>query len=186
MSRSGDFSPPPKTALALITMVENGAQEEGKPFTADTLVRWAILAIEYAIVTSLLVVAGVILVRTVENFFSYGRGSFSVAVIAAIDGILVVIIVLDIAHTVFGHLRSSIFPVRPFLVIGVLAGVRDILSASARLTLSGHLSESDFHNTLLSLSSGVGVVLFLLLGLLILRFSGHKDGDQDDAASFVP
>lgn len=150
---------------------------KGSPFTADNVVRWAILAIEYAIVTSLLVVASVVLVRTIGNFFSYGHGSFSVAVISAIDGILVVIIVLDIAHTVFGHLRSSVFPVRPFLVIGVLAGVRDILSASARLTLSGHLTQSDFHNTLLSLSIGVGVVLFLLVGLLILRYSGHQDGE---------
>jgi phosphate starvation-inducible membrane PsiE len=104
-----------------------------------------------------------------------------VAVIAAIDGILVVIIVLDIAHTVFGHLRSSVFPVRPFLVIGVLAGVRDILSASARLTLSGHLSERDFHNTLLALAIGVGVVLFLLVGLLILRFSGHRDSEPESS-----
>lgn len=165
-------------------MKDNGTPDKGQPFTADTLVRWVILGIEYAIVTSLLIVAGVVLVRTVASFFSYGRGSFSVAVIAAIDGILVVIIVLDIAHTVFGHLRSSVFPVRPFLVIGVLAGVRDILSASARLTLSGHLSESDFHNTLLSLSVGVGVVLFLLLGLLILRFSGHQDGGRDEPALF--
>lgn len=170
-----------RPALASIPMTASHSHDEGTAFTADTMVRWAILAIEYAIVTSLLIVAAVVLVRTVENFFSYGRVSFSVAVIAAIDGILVVIIVLDIAHTVFGHLRSSIFPVRPFLVIGVLAGVRDILSASARLTLSGHLSERDFHNTLLSLGIGVGVVLFLLVGLLILRFSGHKDGGPDDS-----
>lgn len=163
-------------------MTSNHPHDEDSSFTADTLVRWAILAIEYAIVTSLLIVAAVVLVRTVENFFNYGSGSFSVAVIAAIDGILVVIIVLDIAHTVFGHLRSSVFPVRPFLVIGVLAGVRDILSASARLTLSGHLSERDFHNTLLALGIGVGVVLFLLVGLLILRFSGHRDGGPEDSA----
>ncbi|MEO9180166.1 MAG: phosphate-starvation-inducible PsiE family protein [Acidimicrobiales bacterium] len=167
-------------------MNDNRGDRKGAPLTADTLVKWAILLIEYAIVTSLLIVASVVLVRTVGDFFSYGRGSFSVAVISAVDGILVVIIVLDIAHTVFGHLRSSIFPVRPFLVIGVLAGVRDILSASARLTLSGHLTESDFHNTLLSLSIGVGVVLFLLVGLLILRYSGHQDGEMKDSESLGP
>lgn len=98
--------------------------------------------------------------------------------VAAIDAILVVIIILDIALTVFGHLRSSTFPVRPFLVIGILAGVRDILSASAHLTLSGPVSQRSFYDTLISLGVGVGVVVFLLLGLLILRVSGHIDDDH--------
>jgi hypothetical protein len=64
--------------------------------------------------------------------------------------------------------------VRPFLVIGILAGVRDILSASAHLTLTS-LSTKNLDNTLISLGVGVGAVVFLLLGLLILRFSGHSD-----------
>jgi uncharacterized membrane protein (DUF373 family) len=140
----------------------------------DTFLRWLIILIEYAIVVSLLLVAAIVLVRTMSSFFRFGH-AFPPAVVAGIDGILVVIIVLDIAHTVFGHLRSSVFPIRPFLVIGILAGVRDILSASARLTLSGPLSQHDFNDTLISLGVGVGVVVFLLLGLLILRFSGHED-----------
>jgi len=144
----------------------------------DALVRWAVLAIEYAITASLLLVAGVVLVRTVINFFT-SWGAFPQSVVAAIDGILVVIILLDIAHTVFRHLRSTVFPVRPFLVIGILAGVRDILSASAHLTLTT-LSTSNLHNTLISLGVGVGVVVFLLLGLLILRYGG---GIEDDDAT---
>jgi len=144
----------------------------------DTLLRWIILGIEYAIVSSLLLVSGVVLVRTVVSFFHYDR-DFPNAVVGAIDGILVVIIILDIAHTVFGHLRSSAFPVRPFLIIGILAGVRDILSSSAHLTLSGPLSQREFYNTLISLAVGVGVVIFLLLGLLILHFSGPMNADDD-------
>jgi Phosphate-starvation-inducible E family len=144
----------------------------------DALLGWIILGIEYAIVSSLLLVSGVVLVRTVVSFLRYGN-NFSNAVVGAIDGILVVIIILDIAHTVFGHLRSSVFPVRPFLIIGILAGVRDILSSSAHLTLSVHLTQREFYNTLISLGVGVGVVIFLLLGLLILRFSGPMDLDDD-------
>lgn len=143
---------------------------------ADPVVRWLIIAIEYAIVASLLLVAAVVLVHTIVSFLRFGH-DFPPAVIAAIDGILVVIIVLDIAHTVFGHLRSSVFPVRPFLVIGILAGVRDILSASAHLTLDNPISQTDFNHTLISLGVGVGVVVFLILGLLILRFSHYEDQD---------
>lgn len=146
---------------------------------ADSGVRVALVVTEYAIVLSLLIVAAVVLVRTVAEFLTH-HGSFATAVVAAIDGILVVIIVLDIAHTVFGFLRSSIFPVRPFLVIGILAGVRDILSASAHLTLAGPQTQTSFYDTLTSLGVGVGVVVFLLLGLWILNASGHRDEGLGD------
>ncbi|MGH9020202.1 MAG: phosphate-starvation-inducible PsiE family protein [Acidimicrobiales bacterium] len=157
-------------------MVERPSGGRGVRARADGWVRWALVVTEYAIVASLLIVAGVVLVRTVADFLTHS-GGFSSAVVAAIDGILVVIIVLDIAHTVFGFLRSSVFPVRPFLIIGILAGVRDILSASAHLTLSGPLTQHAFNDTLVSLGVGVGVVVFLLLGLLLLRLSGHRDDE---------
>lgn len=145
----------------------------------NTVIRWLIVAIEYAIVLSLMLVAAIVLVRTVINFLSHWN-AFPQSVVAAIDGILVVIILLDIAHTVFGHLRASVFPVRPFLIIGILAGVRDILSSSAHLALSGTLSSTDFRDTMISLGVGVGVVVILLLGLLILRFASLP-GDNDPA-----
>lgn len=157
------------------SFVENTAKElRTISRGADTAIRWLIIAIEYAIVASLLIVAGVVLVRAVVSFFA-NWGSFPESVVAAIDSILVVIILLDIAHTVFGNLRSFVFPVRPFLVIGILAGVRNILSESAHLTLSSSLTQTDFKDTLVSLGVGVGVVIVLLLGLLILRLSGHHD-----------
>ncbi len=144
------------------------------PVGPEAAVTWVIILIEYAVVVSLLLLAGIVLVRTVAEFLDHWSG-FPDTVVAAIDGILVVIILLDIVSTVFRHLRSAVFPVRPFLVIGILAGVRDILSASAHLTLSANLTRSDFYDTLIALGVGVGVVVFLLLGLLILRFSGYSD-----------
>src|ERR1700690_3219910 len=116
---------------------------------ANSVIRWLILPIESAIVASLMLVAAIVLVRSLVNFLDHWN-QFPQSVVSAIDGILVVIILLDIAHTVFGHLRAAVFPVRPFLVIAILAGVRDILSASAHLTLSS-LSKTDLDNTLISL-----------------------------------
>ena len=144
----------------------------------DSVVRTAIVVLEYAIAASLLLVAGVVLVRTVVEFFHHWS-TFSSTVVSTVDGILVVIILLDLAHTVFGHLRSSVIPVRPFLIIGILAGIRDILSASAHLTLSSNLPTANFADTLISLGVGVGVVVALLLGLLILHHSGttHEENE---------
>lgn len=147
---------------------------------ADAVIRWLIVAIEYAIAVSLLLVSSIVLGRTVYEFLSHWN-SFPQSVVDAIDGILVVIILLDIAHTVFGHLRTSVFPVRPFLIIGILAGIRDILSSSAHLTLSSSFTQTNFNNTLISLGVGVGVVVSLLFGLLILRYSAHRSEDGNDA-----
>jgi len=144
---------------------------------ANSAIRWLIIAIEYAIVLSLMLIAAVVLVRSLVNFLD-DWNEFPKSVVSVIDGILVVIILLDIAHTVFGHLRASVFPVRPFLIIGVLAGVRDILSSSAHLALSGTLSSVDFRDTMISLGVGVGVVVILLLGLLILRFASVQEDEQ--------
>lgn len=159
-------------------MDEDSTDEESPRFSVDKSVKASIVIIENLIVASLVLVAAIVLVRTVVNFLS-NWDSFPQSVVSAIDGILVVIILLDIAHTVFGYLRAFVFPVRPFLVIGILAGVRDILSASAHLTLA-RLTGTDLDNTLISLGVGVGVVVFLLIGLLVLRLSGHKDEAPGD------
>lgn len=142
----------------------------------DRLVTAAITALEYAIVTSLLVISSAVLVRTVVGFFT-NPANLATSIVAAVDGILVVVILLDIVHTVFRHMRHAAFPVRPFLVIGILAAVRDILSASAHLTLSTSLVNGGFDNTLIELGVGVGVVVVLLFGLWLLRVSGHQDED---------
>lgn len=141
----------------------------------DDAVSWTFLVVEYAIVLSLIVIGAAMLVRTLAGFLHH-PSLFPETVVTAIDGILLVIIILDIAHTVFGHLRAAVFPVRPFLVVGILAGVRDILSASAHLTLK-ELTPEDFHNTLISLGVGVGVVIVLLFGLFLLHLSGDVEPD---------
>jgi uncharacterized membrane protein (DUF373 family) len=146
---------------------------------ADPIVRWVIIGVEYTIVAGLLPVAVIVLVHAVDTFLRF-RNAFPDAGVSAIDSILVVIIILDIAHTVFGHLRTSVFPVKPFIVIGILAGVRDILSTSAHLTLRVSRSQREFYNTLISLGVGVGVVVLLLVGLLILHLSGHTNQDGPD------
>ncbi len=158
-------------------MTRDSEKQASQSSLGDAVLRTVIVLIEYAIVVSLLVVAADVLVRTLIDFFT-GSGPLPQLVVAAIDGILVVIILLDVAHTVFGNLRIFVFRVRPFLIIGVLAGIRDILSASARLSLSGSLSRVAFTDTLVSLAMGVGVVFFLLLGLVILKMSQHDESDN--------
>lgn len=140
----------------------------------DVIMQRMITGLEYAIVVGLWALSVAILVHTVMVFLQH-HSNFTTLTIQAIDGVLVVIIVLDIAHTVLGQLRSSVMPVRPFLYIGILAGVRDILSASAHLSFGGPLAQPDFNHTLISLGVGVGVVSILIASLFVLQHSGHRE-----------
>lgn len=143
----------------------------------DTLVRASIIVLEYAIVAALLVVSAIVLVRTVERFVTSTSG-FPASVVPAVDGILAVIILLDIVHTVFRHLRSADFPVRPFIVIGILAGVRGILSASAHMTIVDNLSSTRFSQNVVELGVGVGVVIVLIFGLIALDRHGRTGANE--------
>lgn len=132
--------------------------------------------LQMAVALALFLVGAVVLVRTMVDFLD-SPSAYPGSIINALDGILVVIIVVDILHTVVTHLRSATIPVRPFLVIGILAGVRDILSASARLSLTARGTEMSFTQTIIELGVGVGVVLVLLAGLLVLHVAAHPDED---------
>ena len=126
--------------------------------------------VQYAVVLALLALAGVILVRTFIQFFTR-EGGYPETVIGAIDGVLAVIIVLDILRTMLAHFAGSDFPVRPFLFIGILAAVREVLSASFHLALQGNLTATDFDHSVIKLGAGVGVVLVLVFALLLLHWS---------------
>jgi uncharacterized membrane protein (DUF373 family) len=139
----------------------------------DAVAKKLLAALEYAIIIGLLLIAVTVLARTIYMFFR-DWGGFPQTVVAAIDGILVVIILFDIAHTVLAHLRTSSFPVRPFLVIGILAGVRDILSASAHLTFGSSLQGANYTHNMISLALGVGVVFMLSLSMLLMRVGGKR------------
>jgi uncharacterized membrane protein (DUF373 family) len=136
----------------------------------------AVDIVQYAVVVGLLILAVVVLVRTLVDFLAH-PGRYPSSLVDGLDGILVVIIVLDILRTVLSHFELSGFPVRPFLVIGVLAAVRDILSASAHLTVSQNLSGRAFDQNVLELGVGVAVVVVLLVGLALLRWTGYPDED---------
>jgi hypothetical protein len=173
-------SPPGLPGVAAERDVETGgaggATRPGRPApSGDRVIELAILSVEYGIVAGLLLVSAVVLVETVVTFVGH-VSSLPESIVPAIDGILVVIILLDVVHTVFRHLRSLSFAVRPFLVIGILAGVRDILSSSARLALNTHITSQTFDETLAELGVGAALVIVLLGGLIITRYAGLERG----------
>jgi uncharacterized membrane protein (DUF373 family) len=132
-----------------------------------TPVRVLVDLLQYAIALVLLVLAGVVLVRSFIDFLD-SPGGYPQTLISAVDGVLVVIILLDILRTVLTHLEGWEFPFRPFLVIGIIAAVRDILAVSTRLTLSS-TGGGSVPQSLVELGTSAGVVLILAAALWLTR-----------------
>ena len=131
--------------------------------------------VQYGVAIVLLVLAVVVLVRSFISFITSLNAAapdYTLSLVSAIDGVLVVIILVDIMRTVLTHLEGWGFPFRPFLVIGIIAAVRDILAVSTRLTLSSGGTTSGappVSQSLLELATNAGVILVLAVALFLTR-----------------
>ena len=136
-----------------------------------TPLRVLIDLVQYGVAIVLLVLAAVVLVRSFIDFFT-SQLSYTQALISAVDGVLVVIILVDIMRTVLTHLEGWGFPFRPFLVIGIIAAVRDILAVSTRLTFSQTATATtspSISQSLFELGTNAGVILVLAVALFLTR-----------------
>jgi uncharacterized membrane protein (DUF373 family) len=135
-----------------------------------TPLRALIDVVQYGVAIVLLVLAAIVLVESFINFLT-SLNTYTTALISAVDGVLVVIILVDIMRTVLTHLEGWGFPFRPFLVIGIIAAVRDILAVSTRLTFStGAASGSPtITQSLFELGTNAGVILVLAVALFLTR-----------------
>jgi uncharacterized membrane protein (DUF373 family) len=146
-----------------------------------TPLRACIDLLQYGVAIVLLVLAGVVLVRSFVDFLSAPQG-YPQTLVSAVDGVLVVIILVDILRTVLTHLEGWSFPFRPFLVIGIIAAVRDILAVSTRLTLggTGGSQGASVPQSLEQLGTSAGVVLILALALFLTRDQNVSSDSEPD------
>jgi uncharacterized membrane protein (DUF373 family) len=132
--------------------------------------------VQYGVAIVLLILAAIVLVRSFVDFIA-SPGGYPQTLVNAVDGILVVIILIDILRTVTTHLQGRGFAFRPFLVIGIIAGVREILAVSTRVTLNNGATASNTTQSLFELGTSAGVVLVLAVALWITR--GHVVTNED-------
>jgi len=109
---------------------------------------------------------GVVLWRvvTTEPFFPTGM-------IQAINDILFIVIILEIVRTIIARFTDGVFQLQNFLVIGVIAAVRHILTVGASLTLEPDKPQQDFERALLELGVNTLIVLGLVIAIYLARAS---------------
>lgn len=103
-------------------------------------------------------------VITIRPFFPNGM-------LEAINDVLFIVIILEIIRTVVARFTDGFFQLSKFLVIGVIASVRHILSVGSSLTLNQGKSTEDFQRAILELGVNAGVVLALVFAIVLVRRS---------------
>ncbi len=100
---------------------------------APTVRRW-IWALEHAqdivgvtVGVVLVLLAAVLLVSGIVDFLDGADGSISAAAPQLLDRILLVLILIEIVHTVVLSLRAHRLVAQPFIVVGLIAVIRRIL-----------------------------------------------------------
>jgi uncharacterized membrane protein (DUF373 family) len=132
--------------------------------------------LHYAVAFLLLVIAVMVFYNTVHALVKPGT-TFSNRIIDGVDGVLFVIIIMELMSTVVAHFTHAGFQLKPFLIIGIISAVRHILTIGARLTLAAELSADQFQRSQIELGVETGVVLGLTVGLLLVRIGDRSETD---------
>jgi uncharacterized membrane protein (DUF373 family) len=116
----------------------------------------------------LLALAVAVLARTLHDVVvSRPTEQFAETVTRALNGVLFVLIVMEVLRTVVARFQGQGFRLQPFLVIGIISAVRHILTVGAQLSLVG--AQVDLVRSMVELGVNVGVVLVLSVALVLIR-----------------
>jgi Na+-transporting methylmalonyl-CoA/oxaloacetate decarboxylase gamma subunit len=109
-----------------------------------------------------------------------GAGEIESKAISILNTVLLVMMTMEIVYTVAITLKSHTLKAEPFLIIGVIAGIRRMLVITATSTAVEHPEE--FHNLLLELGLLAATVVALASAIWILRYSAHRyaKGREDE------
>ena len=96
---------------------------------------------------------------------------FPTGMIQAINDILFIIIILEILRTVVARYTDGVFQLQNFLIIGVIAAVRHILTVGASMTLASGKSQEDFNRAVIELGISTGIVVALVFAIFLSKAS---------------
>jgi len=96
---------------------------------------------------------------------------FPTGMIQAINDILFIIIILEILRTVVARYTDGVFQLQNFLIIGVIAAVRHILTVGASMTLASGKSQIEFDRAVIELGISSGIVVALVFAIFLSKAS---------------
>ena len=149
----------------------NTPAEHEKPNLPLHVLHLAEDLIHYLVAIAMIGLAGYVLVRSVMDFLP--KQDYAHRVIGGINGVLFVVIVLELLTTVLAHFHEEGFQLTPFLIIGGISAVRHILTIGAQESLG---DEANFQHAQIGLGVNAGVTVLMVIALVLVRRHGaeHK------------
>ena len=112
----------------------------------------------------------------------HGPSEIEHKAIEILNTVLLVMMTMEIVYTVAISLESHTLNAEPFLIIGVIAGIRRMLVITATST-EAEAHPEQFHNMLVELGLIAATVLALAGAIWIFRYSAHRFGKSQQVES---
>jgi uncharacterized membrane protein (DUF373 family) len=126
-----------------------------------------------ALAVLLFVIAVLVLVHTARSLIvPPDAEALAETVTQALNGVLFVVIVIEVLRTIIARVQGEGLRLRPFLVIAIVSTVRHILTVAARLSLVGTRNGTAL---IIELVANAGVVLILVVALVLVDRWGRLD-----------
>lgn len=154
-----------------------GDGEEERQRLADRVLGWAEDAIYWGIAVVLLLGSVAILVAQFAKLLHLRDTPTSSLAIEILDGLLLIFIFVELLYAVRVSLRSHEIVVEPFLIVGILAAIKEIvvLSVEAAALLN---KGPEFSRAAVEIGVLGGVVLVLSLSAWVMRVRTSEGGSQ--------
>jgi uncharacterized membrane protein (DUF373 family) len=155
--------------------------EEERQRVADRVLGLLEDAIYWAIAVVLVVGAVSLLIAQFNTMLRLRNTPASSVMIEILDGLLLIFIFVELLYAVRSSLRSHEIVAEPFLIVGILAGLKEIvvLSVEAATLLD---RGPDFARAVVEIGVLGGVVLVLALAAFVLRERRRDTVDAGEGA----
>ena len=129
----------------------------------------------YVAVAALLVVgAGALLVSAAVTLFTDLLSHTEEAVKAVLDVLLLVFILVELLGAVRTTLRERKLIAEPFLVVGMIASIKEIVVVSISAKDSFGAADSNFENAMLEIGVLAGLLVALSLAMFLSRLKERE------------
>jgi uncharacterized membrane protein (DUF373 family) len=103
---------------------------------------------------------------------------FPNGMIQGVNDILFIVIILEILRTVISRFTDGVYQLDKFLIIGVIAAVRHILTVGASLTLESGKSDTAFERAIYEMGLNAGIVVALVFAFFLSKSALRNKEDN--------
>jgi hypothetical protein len=161
---------------------ENEEDEEDRQLFADRVLLFLEDGVYWAIALVLVVGSGALIVSQFNTLLRLRDAPTKVVIVDVLDGLLLIFIFVELLYAVRSCLRSHEIVAEPFLIVGILAGIKEIvvLSVEAAALLN---KGPEFARAAVEIGVLGAVVLVLAVAAFVLRERRRDTVDAGEGAA---